>query len=83
MVCITSAMTPRCDHLRTLSVAAASRGLRTTARSQVRRRGTPGSSSVSTVRSSPIALLPWPYRHGSMWVCGSGKNDEVIATPLE
>ena len=26
---------------------------------------------------------PFPYLTGSTWVCSSGKNDEVIAAPLE
>ena len=47
------------------------------------RRGNRPPPSTSTVPSRPMALLPLPYRTGSMWVWASGWIDEVMATPCE
>ena len=80
-LCMTRAMTVRSDQCRTSYRSSTRPFSRHSSRSQVRQRGLSSSSSVSTVCSSDMALLPLPYRTGSMWVCASGWNEEVMATP--
>ena len=59
--CMTSAMIPFSDHLRTdRSADTASCGRVASCLTHVRHRGTPGSSSVSTVVSRPMELEPLP-----------------------
>jgi hypothetical protein len=80
-VCITRATTVRSDQCLTSYSARTLPRCLTISRSQVRHRGALPSSSVSTVCRNDIALLPLPYRTGSMCVWSSGWNDEVIAIP--
>ena len=81
MFCMTRAMIVRRDQWRTLGSRATSHGRRASWPPNFSQRGAGPPPSTSSVRSRAIALEPGPYRVGSMWVCSSGWNDEVMATP--